>query len=142
MSLRNFVALSAIAVSLAFLAGCSSSSNVTPPPTGGFTNANLNGAYVFSVAGTDVDGTPYAMVGSFTANGEGGKGTGGISAGSIDISCLDTTLFPNSVANLSLNPSSSSYTVGVDGRGKAHLVTSTATVAGTIVLDFVLKDSS
>jgi hypothetical protein len=142
MSLRNFVALSAIAVSLAFLAGCSSSSSVTPPPTGGFTNANLNGAYVFSVAGTDVDGTPYAMVGSFTANGEGGNGTGGISAGSIDISCLDTTLFPNSVANLSLNTSSSSYTVGVDGRGKAHLVTSTATVAGTIVLDFVLQDSS
>jgi|SRR5579863_4782937 len=140
MSLRNLTALSAIVMSLAFLAGCSSSSSATPPPTGGFTNANLNGSYVFSVSGTDVTGYDYSMVGAFTANGQGGNGTGGISAGTIDINTIDPTFLTSGpVANSSLG-SSSSYTVGVDGRGQAHLVTSTP--IGTVVLDFVLQDSS
>jgi hypothetical protein len=139
MSLRSRVVLSAIALlSLAFLAACGSNgSKGAPPPSGGFSNSNLNGTYVFSVSGTDVNQAPYAMVGAFTANGQGGNGTGGISGGTVDIT--DPTEFTPAVADASIG-GGSSYTVGADGRGQAHLATNTP--FGTIVLDFVLQDSS
>ena len=139
MSQRSRVVLSAIAVfSLAFLAACgSSSSQGVAPPSGGFSNSNLNGTYVFSVSGTDVSGSSYAIVGTFTANGQGGNGTGGITGGTVDIN--DNAEFTPAVADASIN-GGSTYTVGADGRGQAHLVTSTP--FSTIVLDFVLQDSS
>jgi hypothetical protein len=139
MSLRNRVALSIVALlSLAFLAGCGSSSTQgVAPPSGGFSNSNLNGTYVFSVSGTDVGGDPYAIVGTFTANGQGGNGTGGITGGTIDVN--DFGEFTPAATDASIG-SGSSYTVGADGRGQAHLTTSTP--FGTIVLDFVLQDSS
>ena len=90
---------------------------------------------MFSVAGTDVQGAPYAIVGSFTANGSGGNGQGGITGGTID---LNDPALSAPVANAAI--SSSSYSVGVDGRGKATLNTSSP--FGTIVLDFVLQDSA
>jgi len=139
MSQRNRVALSVVALlSLAFLAGCGSSgSKGVAPPSGGFSNSNLNGTYVFSVSGADVNGSPYAIVGAFTANGQGGNGTGGITGGTVDIN--DNAEFTPAVSDASIS-SGSSYTVGADGRGQAHLVTSTP--FGTIILDFVLQDSS
>lgn len=140
MSLRIRVSLSIVAsLSLAFLIACGSSSkNVTPPPSGGFSNSNLNGTYVFSVSGLDLNGAPYAIVGTFTANGQGGNGTGGITAGTVDTSDV---LDGATVANVQLQ-GGSSYTVGADGRGQAHLVTGSGTAFGTIILDFVLQDSS
>ena len=75
MSVRNGIALLLALSTLLFLAGCGSGSNSpapVPPPSGNFSNANLNGTYVFSVSGTDSTGAPYAIVGTFTANGSGG----------------------------------------------------------------------
>lgn len=139
MSLRSRVALSIVALlSLAFLAGCGSSSpTITPPPSGGFSNSNLNGTYVFSVSGLDLNGAPYAIVGTFTANGQGGNGTGGITGGTVDVNDDLEGFTPVADAQLQ---GGSSYTVGADGRGQAHLVTNTP--FNTIILDFVLQDSS
>ncbi|MGA7320993.1 MAG: hypothetical protein WBW98_10805, partial [Candidatus Sulfotelmatobacter sp.] len=84
MSVRNGIALLIALSTLLFLAGCGSSSSSpapAPPPSGNFSNANLNGTYVFSVSGTDeINSTPYAIVGTLTAN-----GSGGITGGALDI---------------------------------------------------------
>ena len=57
MSLRTRYILPVIALfSLAFLVaacGGSGTHSATPPPSGGFSNSNLNGTYTFSVAGAD-----------------------------------------------------------------------------------------
>ncbi len=140
MSFRSRLVLPIILFSLAVLAGCGSSNsaiNPVPPPSGGFSNSNLNGTYVFSVSGTDANGAPYAMVGAFTANGSGGNGVGGITAGTID---LNDPAVSAPVADATI--SSGSYSVGVDGRGKATLSTALPAPFGTVVLDFVLQDSS
>jgi len=132
MSLRNHFVVPVIFSALALLAGCGSSSPTgTAPPTGGFTNSNLNGTYVFSVSGTDVNGNPYAMAGTLTAN-----GSGGITGGAVDLN--DPASF-SAVANAPIG-SNSSYTVGADGRGEATL--NTTTPFGKIILRFVLQDSS
>jgi hypothetical protein len=131
MSLRNRLVVPVIFSALALLAGCGSSSpNIIPPPTGGFTNSNLNGTYVFSVSGYDSVGDPYAIVGTLTAN-----GTGGITGGALDMN--DTGATPAS--NVAVG--SSSYKVGADGRGTVTLNASTP-FGSSITLDFVLQDSS
>jgi hypothetical protein len=132
MSFRNRLLLPAALSMLAVLAGCGGSSgtaNPVAPPSGGFSNSNLNGTYVFSISGTDVNGTPYAMVGTFTAN-----GSGGITGGTLDINDLSTAPIPNSPI------SKGSYNVGVDGRGIATLQTTTP--FGSIIVDFVLQNGS
>ncbi len=96
MSLRNRLVLPVILSAIAVLVGCGSGSSFTtpvPPPGGSFSNSNLNGTYVFSVSGTDTTGAPYAMVGTFTANGSGGNGEGGITGGTLD---LNDAAFPHS----------------------------------------------
>jgi hypothetical protein len=132
-----------VLASLAVLAGCGSSSSpvVVPPPSGSFSNSNLTGTYVFSASGYDQGGSPFAMLGAFTADGTGGNGTGGITGGTVDINDLGFTALTPVVAPISNAAISagSSYTVGVDGRGKATLKTSTP--FGTITLDFVLATS-
>jgi hypothetical protein len=139
MSLRNRLVVPIILSAIAVLVGCGSGNSFTrpvPPPSGSFSNSNLNGTYVFSVSGTDAAGAPYAIVGSFTANGSGGNGLGGITGGTLD---LNDPGIPTLVSNATIN-SGSNYKVNVDGRGQASLITSTA--FGTITLDFVLQDSS
>jgi len=141
MSLRNWIGLFIVLSALAVLAACGSGNSVTvpvAPPSGGFSKSNLNGTYVFSVSGTDVNGAPYAMVGTLNAN-----GSGGITGGTLD---LNDAAFASSspvvspAANVSIT-SSSSYSVGVDGRGQAKLVATTP-FGSSIMLDFVLQDSS
>jgi hypothetical protein len=143
MSLRNRLVLPIILSGLAALAGCgSSSTTITPPPGGSFDNSDLSGTYVFSVSGTDSGGQPYAMLGTLTANGSGGNGTGGITGGTIDINdaaFLGTNPVTAPVANAAIS-ASSTYSVSKDGRGIAQLGTSTP--FGTITLSFVLQSSS
>ncbi len=112
MSLRRSVAAFLAVISLEFLVACGGNYGTrapapVPPPSGGFTNSNLNGTYVFSASGTDQSGYPYAIVGSFTAN-----GNGGISGGTVDLS--DASL--GSITKQQIQ-SSSTYSVYADGRG-------------------------
>jgi hypothetical protein len=135
MFLRNRLVVSIILAALAVTLGCGGSSGTThpvPPPSGSFSNSNLNGTYVFSVSGTDdVTGVSYAIVGSFAANGQGG-----ITGGSLDVNDGGTTPAPNIAVG-----SNSVYKVQVDGRGQATLNASTP-IGNQIVLDFVLEDSA
>ncbi len=140
MSLRNRlivpVILSTLALSaLVVLAGCGGSgngvTNPVVPPSGKFSNSNLNGTYVFSVSGIDLNGAPSAMVGTITAN-----GSGGITGGTLDINDAE---FTTPVANLAV--SASTYSIGVDGRGRATL-NATSPFPNKIILDFVLQDNS
>ncbi|MFZ0733253.1 MAG: hypothetical protein WAM79_13070 [Candidatus Sulfotelmatobacter sp.] len=140
MPLRNRLALSLALSALALLAACgnngSGTANPVAPPTGAFSNSNLNGSYVFSISGTDnIAGAPYAAVGLFTAN-----GSGGISGGAVD---MNDAAFPSSsispVANAAIT--GGSYKMGQDGRGQATLSVATP-LGSSIVLDFVLQDSS
>jgi hypothetical protein len=139
MSVRNRLVLPIIFSTLMILAGCGgnglSIAKPVAPPSGKFSNSNLSGTYVFSISGIDANGAPYSVVGSFTANGSGGNGGGAITGGTIDMN--DASL-PTPVAGSIA--SNSTYTVGIDGRGRATLVTSTP--LGAINLDFVLANSS
>jgi hypothetical protein len=143
MSLRNRLILPIILSGLAALVGCSSSSsNVIPPPGGSFDNSDLKGTYVFSVSGVDNSGAAIAILGTLTANGSGGNGTGGITGGTIDINDAafsTSTPVVTPISNAAIS-SSSTYSVGKDGRGTANLNTSTP--FGTITLSFVLQSSS
>jgi hypothetical protein len=135
MSLRNHLIFPIALSALAMLASCGGNGaspivNPMPPPSGGFSASNLNGTYVFSVSGIDLQGFPYVVAGTFTANGQGG-----ITGGTIDVNDAGLSA---PVANSPLT-SNGSYKVGVDGRGQAALGTS---VLGTINLDFVLQDST
>ena len=113
-----------VATAVTFLAatGCGGGNSLSfPPPQGGFTNANLSGAFAFSYAGTDAGGF-LAVAGSFQAD-----GAGHITAGTEDI---------NSAAAIRTNAAlSGTYTVRADGRGSATL---NSTVAGNTTLDFVI----
>ena len=137
MSVRNvfapLLALSALTFLVACGGGGSGQATAVPPPTGSFSDSNLNGTYVFSVSGTDENGALYSAVGSFTAN-----GSGAITGGSID---MNDTEFTAPLADVPIN--SSTYHVGVDGRGTATLglPSGSSPFNTNVVLDFVLQDS-
>jgi hypothetical protein len=135
MSLRNRLLLPAIAVlSLAFLVGCGSSSNkVVPPPSGAFSDKNLNGTYVFSVTGSDsTAGAFLTMAGTFVAD-----GAGHITGGTIEANGAATGQLPPTTV------SSGIYSVGVDGRGGFRNGGGLTLQAGsnTFTFDFVLSSS-
>lgn len=134
MSLRDRLVVPVIFSALALLAGCSGSgtTNGTPPPTGGFSNSNLNGTYVFSVTGSDSSNGLFQTVGgTFMAN-----GSGGITGGVMDVN--GETLGP--ITNQTIT--SGSYGVGADGRpsSQSRLLTLT-TAAGTFQFDYVLTSN-
>lgn len=143
MSARNAIVLLLSVSTLLFLAACGNnggSAHVVPPPTGGFSSSDLNGTYVFSVSGYDLSyGTPYAIVGTFTAN-----GSGGITGGTIDINdsafSLDVSTPIAPISNSPITTAGSNYSLTVDGRGQVKLTTSTPFT--NIVLDFVLSSNS
>jgi hypothetical protein len=143
MSLRNRLLAPALLFTLAILTGCggggSGITNPIAPPTGSFSNSNLKGTYVFSVSGLDDlnTGNPYALVGTFTAD-----GNGGISSGAYD---MNDTAFPvNSIAPVAdQSISGGNYAVQVDGRTRVTLNTSTPFGNNSnIILDLVLQNSS
>lgn len=139
MSVRNvFVSLLAIS-GLLFLGGCGSNgsgpASPVAPPSGAFSNSNLNGTYVFSISGVDSSGAPYAMVGTFTANGSGGNGKGSITGGTFDLNDAASGTAPGATIN------SSTYSVGQDGRGEA-MIANNVSGLGNLTFDFVLTSSS
>jgi hypothetical protein len=121
------MALAAIA-SILFAAGCGSSSPTANK--GGFGPSSLTGTYVFSSDGVDASGYPLALAGTLVAN-----GSGGITGGTIDVIDPAITNPPTTAAQ---SITSGSYTVGIDGRGKATLKSSYP----TFTLDFVLTSTS
>jgi hypothetical protein len=141
MSVRNgFVLLAAVSM-LLFLAACGSSNNIaTPvaPPSGNFSNSNLNGTYVFSVSGTDSTGDPYTLAGTITAN---GSSTGVITGGTLDINGTNANEFTSGpIADASIN-NNGSYSVTVDGRGQFTVGTNVSGLPN-LTFDFVLSSSS
>jgi hypothetical protein len=139
MSARKGIVLLLALSTLTLLVGCGSSNNatVTPPPSGSFSASDLNGTYVFSISGTDLDEAPYAVVGAFTANGAGGNG--GIKGGTIDINDVEEGVSPQP----DLTISGGSYSVGADGRGQMTITTNPANLFGTpLTFDFVLSSTA
>jgi hypothetical protein len=133
MSLRNRLVLPIILFALAVLVACGSSNKVVPPPTGGFTNSNLNGTYVFSTSGTDFNGLGIFIAGAFTAC---GCTAGTISSGGA-LSYGDGGTF--GVASNQVI-SGGSYKIGADGRGTVLLRTSSS--LGNVGLDLVLASNN
>lgn len=143
MSLRNRLILPVILSSLAVLAACGggSSSNppVNPPPSGGFSNSNLSGSYVFSATGTanDSTGNFVTVMGSFTADGKGNILSGGV----LDQNTSNNALILDTIT-------SGTYTVGSDGRptGSSAFATGLLTLqtqnSGQFQFDFVLTSST
>jgi hypothetical protein len=140
MSVRNGIVLLLALSALVFLPACGSNNVTNPvaPPSGNFSNSNLNGTYVFSVSGVDQgDGAPYAIVGTVTAN-----GSGGITGGTFDINDEDTTEFTaGPIANIAIN-NNGTYHVNVDGRGQITFGASSIQNFPNLTLDFVLSSSS
>src|ERR1039458_10366096 len=133
MSVRNGIVLLLALSTLSLLVGCGSSSpRVVPPPGGGFGPSNVNGTYVFSSAGYNVDGVFMTMVGSFVAS------NGSISAGTVDIVSADPNfgVFPN------LSMSNPSLIIGADGRGQINFGATVAQGSTPFTFDFVLTSSS
>jgi len=128
---RLLVTLAAVS-SILFMAACGSSNSTTVNQQG-FSNASLNGTYVFSSSGFDVNGAFLAVVGTVTANGSGGNN--GITGGNIDVNGFD--IAPSSTAVASGN-----YSVSNDGRGQMTLSTPDSTLASSITLDFVLTTTT
>jgi len=102
-----------------------------PPPSGGFSNANLKGTYVFSTIGSDVNGVFMALAGTFTAD-----GSGGIKGGAIDVNDpILGQLMGQAVTG-------GSYNIGVDGRPKSGSgLINLQTAQGTFTFDCVLTSS-
>src|SRR3984957_427974 len=136
MSLRNRFVLMSVLATLAVLMGCSSTNKAAPPPTGGFSDSNLSGTYVFSTAGSDANGNFLTMLGAFTACGCTG---GTISAGGSLV--INDPEFGLTAPTAPLTITGGSYTVGVDGRGTATLQASTPFQTPSIILDFVLTST-
>jgi hypothetical protein len=144
MSASRKLALLAISLFATVLAGCGSSDDTdnqaVAPPSGAFSNSNLNGTYVFSFTGSDrTNGYNgfFAIAGTLTAN-----GSGAFTSGSIDIAdpALGAALQTANV--FSHLPTSGSYSVTADGRGSGTIG---VTINGSDVqfgLDLVLTSTS
>jgi hypothetical protein len=125
--------LAAVAASVALVTvacGSSGSSNpTTPPATGNFSNASLQGTYSFSMSGTDASASPgafIARVGSFTADGKGN-----ITAGMEDVTdagAIQTVQFTGG-----------SYAIQSNGKGTITLNTLTGGLGLTVALNSASK---
>jgi hypothetical protein len=138
--LNGFVLLMTIIVAIA-LTGCGSSGNQpVPPPSGSFSNSNLNGTYLMSFSGYDVSngyGSFFSVLGSITAN-----GSGGITGGTIDIDdpALGSALGTNYV--FTRVATSGTYNITSDGRGTGNISVGINGATVEFGLDFVLTSNS
>ena len=126
----SFIALSFLALFVA----CSSNSfnHGTPPPSGSFSNSNLNGTYVFSVTGSDSSGASQTIAGVFLAN-----GAGAITGGTLELNnAVSGPVLPQTITG-------GVYTVGADGRGgfRTGGGLTLQTASGSLTFDFVLSSS-
>jgi hypothetical protein len=128
LKLRASLSLVAVLFFLIVMAGCGSGNQITPPAPEGFTNANLNGTFSFSVTGTDAaTNSFFSIAGSLQAN-----GSGQITGGTVDINSPGTLATP---INTTV---SGTYSVLSDGRTVANLTTP----AGNFTIDFVLLSNT
>jgi hypothetical protein len=118
------------AVVLAFLVfsvACGSNGIGGLVGSGHFSNASLNGSYVYQISGTDPNsGDFYGEAGVFTAN-----GSGTISSGIDDIAATDGTAFASATTG--------TYSVSSDGTGA---ITLNNTGFGTITLEVTLVSTN
>jgi hypothetical protein len=142
MSARGALLLLLSLSTLAFLAACGNNGNgITQgqaPPSGAFSDSNLNGTYVFSVSGVDADGDAYTAGGTIIAN-----GSGAITGGTLDMNSTDTAVFTSGPVIAAPINSNGGYTVGKDGRGEftISLPTGDNPFGGDLTFDFVLQNS-
>ncbi|MGC2248776.1 MAG: hypothetical protein WA609_19390, partial [Terriglobales bacterium] len=134
MSLSHRIILPLAIVSLALLVACGN--NGAPNPNkNGYTNSDLNGTYVISFSGSDVNLNTqtesfFAIAGTISAD-----GNGNITGGTVDINDANlggAGVFPAEALT------ASTYSIGTDGRGTGSLVTP----QGTFGIDFVLTSDS
>jgi len=116
------------AVAALFATACSSNNapSVPPPVTGGFSNADLKGTYVFSMSGEDGGinfGAFIARVGSFTTD-----GNGNITAALEDVT--DAGSLPQLVQF-----TGGSYSIQANGRGTLTLLSATGGLQLSIALN-------
>jgi len=107
LTLISFVALSALVA----CGGSSGSSTPSNPSTGnavGFSNSNLNGAYVFSGSGVNSANYNFDLLGVFTAD-----GNGNVTSGYRNVYTDKPTTVQESVTG--------TYSVNTDGRGQLIL---------------------
>jgi hypothetical protein len=126
-SLNRLTLLAAILLG-SVTAACSSGTAVVgpppPPSTGNFSNASLKGQYAFSMTGTELCAglsSFFTRAGSFTAD-----GNGHISDGLEDINVC--------AGVFTLQFTSSTYSIGADGRGTLTLKNNTGTTNYSITL--------
>jgi hypothetical protein len=143
MSTRRRIAVLVTLSTFSVLTGCGggSSNNTTvvpPPPPPVVIPTSLNGTYVVSFSGMEVNAktgtsTAFAMLGTLTADGKGNL------TGLIDLNDLDLSSAVGATSNVQTGLAvTGTYTVGADGRATGSI---SFTVNGTqeqIGLDFVL----
>ncbi len=136
MSLRSALALLLALSAFTFLAACggNNGAGVTEgqcPPSGCFSQSNLNGTYVFTVSGEDLStGDPYAVLGTINAS------SGTISGGTID---MNDPNFSSAVIAAPIS-SGGTYTIGSDGRGVFTINFSGNPFNSALSFDFVLQN--
>ena len=118
---RIFSLLALIPVMFFVACGSGSSSK----PTGPFSNASLNGQYVYQISGTDfttnANGAPYRESGVFAANGAQAI-TGGIDD------------FVEGGGGVATNTTTGSYTINNDGTGSISLNVGTTTITFAVTM--------
>ena len=113
-------------LSLLFCAACGTNSGTVPGfvPKGNFSNASLNGQYVYQIEGFDfganINGVPYREAGVFTAN-----GAGAITAATDDFS--EGTTVVNTL-------STGTYAISSDGTGSLSLNNALGTIHLAVTL--------
>jgi hypothetical protein len=141
----RFASLFIAIFALAFLVACGSSSNsATAPPTGGFTDSNFSGTYVFAFSGYDFTTSSaadssyfFAAVGTLTANGTGGL------TGTLDLNDEELAAALGLSGNVQTDLSATgSYSVTADGRGAGTLNVTIGSNTYPLGIDFVLTSNS
>jgi hypothetical protein len=119
------------ALLLATMVACGGRSSTAPPTpnNAGYSNASLNGSYVFNLRGINPNGGAFAAVGVLAAD-----GNGNITSGQQDVN----DAFSGVLQQVAI--SNGTYSVGVDGRGQATL--NFANGAPSANFNFVLLSTS
>lgn len=145
MLLLHRVVLPTLAVvGLGFLIACGGgANNSTPPPSGGFSNADFNGTYTFSVAGNDCSVPVVSSFGSSCSLGAySAVGTITASAGKITAGTLEFTDVAAASGPISVNTSASSYKINANGIGTMQLIAGNSNANPPLNLTFVLTDAA